>query len=72
MEAGNTPVRPIGYRTPATLNDWISRGKHPGVMLWPLRRRLVEITLSLGEIKTAQKFRDNLLGDRVKGPSVLY
>eukprot|EP01052_Picozoa_sp_SAG31_P016030 SAG31_NODE_1047_length_10174_cov_3.130819_3_plen_186_part_00 len=63
MEAGNVPKRPVTYRTPQTLNDWISRGKHPGVMLWPLRRRLVEVTLALAnQAGDGLTFRDNLLG----------
>eukprot|EP01045_Picozoa_sp_COSAG04_P001462 COSAG04_NODE_49_length_31209_cov_11.630248_15_plen_267_part_00 len=47
MNAGRMPKKPVTYRTPSSLNDWISRGKHPGVMLWPLRRRLVEAVLQV-------------------------
>jgi superfamily II DNA/RNA helicase/peptidoglycan hydrolase-like protein with peptidoglycan-binding domain len=66
MNAGRMPKKPISYRTPSSLNDWISRGKHPGVMLWPLRRRLVETLLHLGAADVSGlEFRDNLLGDRV-------
>lgn len=71
MNRGKAPLRPITYRTPETLIDWISRGKHPGVLLWPLRRRLVETVVTLGgaaagsDDVSAFTFRDNLLGDRV-------
>ena len=66
MNAGRMTKKPLSYRTPASLNDWISRGKHPGVMLWPLRRRLVETLLHLASADiTGVQFRDVLLGDRV-------
>ena len=69
MNAGRMPKKPVTYRTPSSLNDWISRGKHPGVMLWPLRRRLVEAVLQLGGTDVSGlEFRDNLLGDRVICP----
>jgi hypothetical protein len=65
MQAGRSPKRPISYRTPETLIDWIERGKHPGVMLWPIRRRLVETVMTVaGEDLSGLQFRDNLLGDR--------